>query len=49
MTRFESVLEDATLNWLERLGYQVLCGPAIDPGRARLTAWPHAHRWANLT
>jgi hypothetical protein len=25
----ESVLEDATLTWLERLGYQVLHGPAI--------------------
>jgi hypothetical protein len=33
MTRFtESVLEDATLTWPERLGYQVLYGPAIAPG-----------------
>jgi hypothetical protein len=32
MTRFESVLEDATLTWLERPGYQVLSGAAIAPG-----------------
>ena len=29
----ESVVEDATLTWLERLGYQVLYGPAIAPGK----------------
>lgn len=29
----ESVLEDATLNWLERQGYLVLYGPAIAPGK----------------
>jgi type I restriction enzyme R subunit len=28
----ESVVEDAALTWLERLGYQVLYGPTIDPG-----------------
>ena len=28
----ESLVEDATLTWLERLGYQVLHGLAIDPG-----------------
>ena len=28
----ESVVEDAALTWLERLGYQVLYGPAVAPG-----------------
>jgi len=27
----ESVVEEAALTWLQRLGYQVLHGPAIDP------------------
>jgi hypothetical protein len=29
----ESVVEDAALTRLERLGYQVLYGPAIAPGK----------------
>jgi hypothetical protein len=44
----ESVVEDATLTWLQRLGYQVLYGAAVDAGRSRLTAWQRARRRANL-